>query len=65
MQHMVKALDKACERWGMHISMEETKTLALREQEPDHPTISIQGQTLEEVGNCSASDVNPDSGTAA
>ena len=34
MQHMVKALDKTCERWGMHISVEKTKILAVGEQEP-------------------------------
>ena len=50
MQHMVKALDKACEQWGMHISVEKSKILAVGEQqEPDHPPISIHGQTLEEV----------------
>ena len=49
MQHMVKALDKACERWGMHISVDKTKILTVGEQEPDHAPISIQGQTLEEV----------------
>ena len=31
---MVKALDKTCERWGMHISVEKTKILAVGEQEP-------------------------------
>ena len=51
MQHTVKALDKACERWGMHISVDKTKTLSVGEQEPDHPPISIQGQALEEVGS--------------
>ena len=45
----VKALDKACERWSVHISVERTKTLAVGEQEPDHLPISIQGQALEEV----------------
>ena len=49
MQHMVKALDKACERWGMHISVDKTKIVAVGEQEPDHSPISIQGQALEEV----------------
>ena len=49
MQHTVKALDKACERWGMHISVDKTKTLSVGEQEPDHPPISIQGQALEKV----------------
>ena len=46
---MVKALDKACEHWGMYISVEKTKTLAVGEQEPDHLPISIQGQALEEI----------------
>ena len=60
MQHMVKALDKTCEPWGMHISVEKSKILALGEKESDHPPISIQGQTLEKAGNCSASGENPD-----
>ena len=49
MQHMVKVLDKACEQWGMCISMEKTKILAVREQETEHPSIILQDQVLEEV----------------
>ena len=49
MQHMVKALDKACTCWGMHINVDKSKILAVGEQEPDHSPISIQSQTLGEV----------------
>ena len=44
MQHMVKALDKACERWGMHISVDKTKILAVAEQEPDHSPFEYGAQ---------------------
>ena len=47
MQHIMKAMDKACEHWGMHISVEKTNILTVGEQELDHP--SIQGQALEKV----------------
>ena len=29
MQHRVKALDKACERWSMHINVDKTKILTM------------------------------------
>ncbi len=48
MQQMVKALDKACERWGMHISVKKVTILAVGEQESDHSPISMQGQALQE-----------------
>ena len=48
-QHMVKVLDKACEQWGMCISVNNTKNLAVREQETEHPSIILQDQVLEEV----------------
>ena len=49
MQHMVKVLDKACEQWGMCISVDKTKILAVGEQETEHPSIILQDQALEEV----------------
>ena len=49
MQHMVKVLDKACEQWGMCISMEKTKILTVgEEQETEHPSIILQHQAVEE-----------------
>ena len=40
MRHMVKVLDKACERWGMCISVDKTKILAVGEPEKQsiHPS---------------------------
>ena len=29
LQHMITALDQACERWGMHINGEKTKILTV------------------------------------
>ena len=49
MQHMVKVLDKACEQWGMCISVDKTKILAVGEQETEHPSIILQDQVVEEV----------------
>ena len=49
MQHMVKVLDMACERWGMCISVDKTKILAVEEQETEHPFIILQDQVIEEV----------------
>ena len=49
MQHMVKVLDKACERWGMCISVDKTKILAVGEQETEHPSIILRDQVIEEV----------------
>ena len=47
---MLKVLDRACERWGMRISVEKTKILAVGEQQdPEHPSIMLQDQVLEEV----------------
>ena len=48
-QHMVKVLDKACEQWGMCISVDKTKILAVGEQETEHPSIILQDQVVEEV----------------
>ena len=49
MQHMVKVLDKACEQWGMCISVDKTKILAVGEQETEHPSIILQDQVIEKV----------------
>ena len=49
MQHMVKVLDKACERWGMCISVDKTKILAVGEQKTEHPSIILRDQVIEEV----------------
>ena len=38
LQHMLIVLDEVCERWGMRISVEKTKILAVGEQyDPEHP----------------------------
>ena len=50
LQHMLTVLDEACEWWGMRISVEKTKILAVGEQyDPEHPSIMLQDQALEEV----------------
>ena len=49
MQHMVKVLDKACERCGTCISVDKTKILAVGEQETEHLLIILRDQVLEEV----------------
>ena len=49
MRHMVKVLDKACERWGRCISVDKTKILAVREPDTEHPSIILQDRVIEEV----------------
>ena len=54
LQHMLDVLDRACARWGMQISLGKTKILTVVEQGKDQqvrdqPSITLQGQALEEV----------------
>ena len=51
LQHMLTVLDEACERWGMRISVEKTKVLAVGEQQDpaELSSILLQDQALEEV----------------
>ena len=48
---MLTVLDEACERWGMRISVEKTKVLAVGEQQDpaELSSIRLQDQALEEV----------------
>ena len=48
LQHMITTLDKACERWGMHINGEKTKILTVGET-ANQPPLKLKGQQLEEV----------------
>ena len=48
--HMVNIMDSACSQWGMTISGEKTKVLAIGEQQPDvQSPITLKGQALEEA----------------
>ena len=54
LQHMLDVLDRACAWWGMQISLGKTKILTVIEQGKDQqvrdqPSITLQGQALEEV----------------
>ncbi len=51
---MLDVVDRACAQWGMQISVNKTKILAVEEQTADQqttnqPSITLQGQALEEV----------------
>ena len=48
LQHMITALDQACEQWGMHINGEKTKILTVGVTD-NQPPLKLKDQQLEEV----------------
>ena len=51
LQHMITALDQACERWGMNINGERTKILTVGVTD-NQPPLKLKDQQLEEVEPC-------------